>query len=150
MSKEVEEWRPIQGYEGLYEVSDLGRIKGLERTVIVYSKLTNTTFKRFFESCIKSKHHDKDGYEMVNLKKDGKHSTKKVHKLVATAFIPNLDNKSCIDHINGIRDDNRVENLRWCTQKENLNYPLARANNSKSKKISCLKRNRDKFGRFKS
>ena len=150
MSKSVEEWRPIQGYEGLYEVSDWGRVKSVERTVTIYSKLTNTTFKRIFESCIKSKHHDKDGYEGVNLKRDGKHSTKKVHKLVATAFIPNPDNKPCIDHINGVRDDNRVDNLRWCTQKENLNYPLARMNNSNSRKNSSLNRNRDKLGRFKS
>lgn len=139
MSQKIEEWRDIEGYEGLYQVSDWGRIKGLERF---------STNNIFIKEHIKSKHSDKDGYEMVNLKKNGKHSTKKVHRLVANAFIPNLENKPLVDHINGIRDDNRVENLRWFTSKENSNTPLAREHNSESSKKSVRKRNRDNLGRF--
>tara|TARA_R110000772_G_scaffold244683_1_gene357879 strand:+ start:102 stop:575 length:474 start_codon:yes stop_codon:yes gene_type:complete len=63
----------------------------------------------------------KDGYIQVSLSKNGKVKTLYVHRLLATAFIPNPENKRCVDHINGIKHDNRLENLRWATHKENLN-----------------------------
>ena len=64
---------------------------------------------------------DKNGYVVVSLCKNGKQKFFKVHRLLALAFIPNPENKTDVDHINGIRDDNRLENLRWLTHKENLN-----------------------------
>ena len=150
MSRSIEEWRPVVGYEGLYEVSDWGRVKSLDRVVECYSKLTNTFFKRYFKSEIKSTCLDKDCYEMVNLKKNGKHKTEKVHRLVAKAFIPNHDKKPYIDHINGIRFCNYVWNLRWCTQFENLNTSIAKANLSIAQKINAVKRNRNGLGQFTS
>lgn len=63
----------------------------------------------------------KNGYSYVGLMKNGKRRLKSIHRLVAEAFIPNPDNKLCIDHCNTIRTDNRVENLRWCSHKENMN-----------------------------
>ena len=81
---------------------------------------------------------DKDGYEGVNLKIGGKSYRKKVHRLVAEAFIDNPNNYPCIDHINGIRDDNRVENLRYCTVKMNANYELAKKNRSLAIKQSYV------------
>lgn len=62
------------------------------------------------------------GYYQVGLRKDGKRYFIGVHRLVAQAFIPNPENKSCINHINGIRTDNRVENLEWCTYSENMKH----------------------------
>lgn len=155
MSKEIEEWRPVVGYEGLYEVSDWGNVRSAERVSIVYGKIGNILLgnvidSKIIPSKIKNKHKDKDGYELINLKHKGKHSTKKVHRLVAEAFIPNPDNLPVIDHTNGIRCDNRVENLRWCTQSENLNMPLARANRSIVAKINAYKRNRNNLGQFTS
>ena len=63
---------------------------------------------------------NKDGYNIVNLWKNKKKKTIKVHRLVAEAFIPNLDNKQYINHKNAIRNDNTIQNLEWCTQKENI------------------------------
>lgn len=130
MDEQIEKWVDIKNFEGIYQISNCGRVKRISTNRIL------------------AKHHDKDGYELVNFKINNKHSLGKVHRLVAEAFIPNPQNKPCVDHINGIRDDNKVENLRWCTQQENLNMPLARKNNSSSSKIKILKRNRDCLGRF--
>lgn len=78
------------------------------------------------------------GYLRVILCKEGKKYNKSVHHLVAEAHIPNPENKACIDHINGVRTDNRLCNLRWCTAKENSNFPLAKKNMSEAKKGKCL------------
>jgi hypothetical protein len=76
----------------------------------------------------------KTGYICVGLRKHGKSYTVRLHRLLAKAFIPNMGNKPHVDHINGVRDDNRLENLRWCTNKENQNFELARINNSNALK----------------
>jgi len=107
----MEVWKEIEGYEGLYEVSSEGRV----RSIIKGNYLT-------FKSLNK--------YQRVGL---CVHSLQKwflVHRLVAQAFIPNPDNKPEVDHINCDRSDNRVENLRWVTSKENNNNPLTRQHKS--------------------
>lgn len=126
-----EEWRDVIGLEG-YQISNMGRIRSVDRTIAVGSH------KRDIVGLILKTNKDKDGYEGVNLKIGGKSYRKKVHRLVAEAFIDNPDNYPCIDHINGIRDDNRVENLRWCTVKMNANYELAKKNRSSAIKQSYV------------
>lgn len=130
---EGEQWVDIKGYEGLYKISNKGRIFALNPSFY----FPNGGFcKR--ESLIKRQFADKDGYMKTCLTKDKKQKTFSVHRLVATHFIPNINNYPCIDHINGIRDDNRVENLRWCTFKQNVNFELAKINRSESIKNSYL------------
>lgn len=111
MAKVIEEWKNIVGYEGLYMVSNLGRIKSLNyhnehREEIMKPNVWN------------------GGYLKIGLYKNGKFKRYFVHRIVAEAFIPNTENKPYIDHINTLRSDNRVENLRWCTRQENMNNPL--------------------------
>lgn len=107
----MEIWKDIDGYEGLYQVSNLGRVKSLP--------------KNGRASVIRKFSFDKDGYYKLFLWKDGVPKCKKVHRLVAEHFIPNPENKPCTDHINTIKTDNRVENLRWCTTLENNRNPLS-------------------------
>ena len=118
--KEV--WKDIRGYEGLYQVSNLGRVKSLN-------------YKRTGEERILKITKDRNGYYLVNLRKNNKTKMFKVHYLVADNFIPNPYNKPEIDHINTNPSDNRVENLRWATREENCNNELTRTHNSESKKI---------------
>ena len=125
----MEEWRDIKGFEGFYQVSNEGRVKSLDRYV---DNFWGT--KQFVRERILKGTTDKDGYLMVYLCKDGKSKNRKVHRLVAEAFIPNTENGTSIDHINTLKDDNRVENLRWCTPKENSNNPLTRKKMSESQK----------------
>lgn len=144
MSKTIEEWRDIEGYEGLYQVSDWGRVKSLNREYF-----NGKAWFKVEEHIMKS-YSDKDGYQLIRLKKNGCGKTLRVHRLVAQTFLPNQDNLPCVDHIDGNTSNNSVWNIRWCTQKENLNYPLAKVNNSNSSKIKVLKRNRNSLGQFVS
>lgn len=113
----MEEWRDIEGYEGLYQISSEGRVKSLKRIA-----RNNHTV----DSKIRKPKIDKDGYCCVSLWIDGVSKEYFIHRLVAQAFVSNPENKPCIDHINTDRTDNRVENLRWCTHKENTNNPISR------------------------
>lgn len=105
--EQIEEWRPVKDWDGLYEVSDLGRVRNPRKGNRILDGWTT-----------------KQGYVSVHLYYNGIYKKRPVHQLVAEAFCQNPDDKPFIDHINGIRTDNRASNLRWCTAKENQNNPL--------------------------
>ena len=122
-------WKDIKGYEGLYQVSNLGRVKRIGK----YKNQFNTEWES-------NKHlkmnKDRDGYCLVHLSNDGIVKCKKVHRLVAEIFIENPKNYEMINHKNEIKDDNRVENLEWCDVTYNNNYKSALTR--KYKKVEML------------
>lgn len=122
---EVEEWKDIKGYEGLYQVSNLGRVRS-----IGYGK----------ERILSSSNICHYGYIKVNLYKEGKKNTFKVHRLVAQAFIPNPNNLPEVNHKDENKLNNHVSNLEWCTTQYNINYGThnARMSKSKNKPILCV------------
>lgn len=117
-------WKSIIGYEGFYEVSNLGRVKSFNKT----------------KSGIILKQTVNHGYLQVKLYKNGLKKTIKVHRLVAEAFIVNLENKPQVNHIDEDRSNNKVNNLEWTTCKENNNH-----GNRDLKRVKTL--NKTNFGR---
>jgi len=111
MGKEI--WKPIPEYETLYEASTKGNIRSISRNV------NSGKFKIFRHGRILKKILHKVGYHHLDLCKDEKKKKRYVHRLVAITFIENPENKRTVNHINGIKTDNRVENLQWCTHSEN-------------------------------
>lgn len=111
-------WKPIKDFEGLYEISNIGRIKRLDR----YIKDSRGVVQHFRESIL-SPSRNKYGYLQTTLRKNSVKYTVRIHKLVATAFVNNPKNKPIIDHIDGNKLNNNSTNLRWVTYSENIMNP---------------------------
>lgn len=141
---EEEIWVDICGYEGLYQVSNQGRVRSLDREIC-----KNNNVKQFSKSFI-LKFEKSKGYNYVHLFKNGVRKRMAVHRLVAEAFIPNTESKPFIDHINTIRDDNRVENLHWVTPKENMENPLTKEKRKAIDRPRPKKETKDKIGKANS
>lgn len=136
----MEEWRDIVGYEGLYQVSDLGRVKSLPRL----KRNFNVNTKRFdiitIPEKIRKPQLTKYGYYRIGLTKNSKQVYHSVHRLVAEAFIPNSKNLLQINHKDENKTNNCVDNLEWCTAVYNANYGTRnkRSAEKQIKPIMCI------------
>lgn len=119
MDHEKEIWKSIENYEGLYEVSNLGRVRSLDRVVFQQGR------NQVYRGTIMSQFKDKHGYYHIRLSKKNKKKTFSVHRLVAKAFIPNPKNYPCVNHKDENPKNNKVMNIEWCTHKYNINYGTA-------------------------
>jgi len=151
MEKEI--WKPIVGYEGLYEVSNMGNIRSVTRTVLQPNKngipIAYNTLKGKPMKLSK----DRYGYLYCTLSKNGKRTQHTAHRMVAEAFLECEEpSKYCVDHINTVRTDNRVANLRFVSIKENNNNPLTIKNlrtalndkNLQSRRIETMRERKGK------
>lgn len=128
-------WKDCKHYEGLYQVSNYGRVKSLERDIVYKDgrkKHLTETMLKFGSNGV--------GYSFVYMSRNGKAKKEYVHRLVAMAFIPNPENKPQVNHIDENPMNNYVGNLEWVTSKENINYGNHNAKLSYS--LKCTDKNK--------
>lgn len=142
-----EEWKDIKGYEGLYQISNLGRVKSLER-IIKYKDGRKYKVKEKIKENNKIKH----GYCIVSLYKNCHRKSYRINRLVAEAFIPNPNNYPIVNHKDENPSNNNYKNLEWCTQKYNCNYGTSNERVSKklSKKVYQYDLNKNYIREFES
>ena len=142
----IETWKDVIGYEGLYQVSNFGRVKSLKRYRNNHSK------QQLIPESIKATRKDKQGYLLLDLYKDNKPKTVRIHRLVAEHFLNNIDNKETVNHIDGNKENNNLMNLEWSTFKEqnehlyrnnlkskdSINKVVKAMNKAQAKKVKCL------------
>lgn len=115
-------WKVVEGYNGVYSVSSFGRIRTKTRKCVRSDGTVMTYNGKILKQSDAAGR--KKGYKLIHFYREDGRDTWQVHRVVATAFIPNPENKPCVNHINGIKDDNRVENLEWSTYAENNAHAL--------------------------
>lgn len=145
----MEIWKDVKGYENLYQVSNKGRVKTLYKPDQGCSTLDENNIKKIGDV---TKH---KGYCLVQLYKDGKKKMARVHRLVAEAFIPNPMNYPQVNHIDGNKTNNCVENLEWCSGKHNMEHAakhhlLGDAKLKKTRKIQQLTLDGEVIATYKS
>lgn len=116
-----ENWKPVKGYEGVYSISNLGRLKSEARLVVNNKSGGNRLIE---ESILNRVSVNSSGYLNCLLYKNNKGKPVYIHRLVAEHFITKVDGKNFVNHKNGIKTDNRNENLEWCTEKENIHHSI--------------------------
>ena len=135
----MEHWKDIEGYEGMYQVSDLGNVRSLDRI---------NSYGRFVKGRQRKQHiNSVTGYCYVNLSKEGKYTNLLVHRLVAMAFVKNPDGKPTVNHINENKQDNRAQNLEWMTLPENLQYGT-HDERAKRNRVAPRAKDHPAFGKF--
>lgn len=150
-----ETWKDIENYEGLYQVSNLGRVKSLKRYINCDAKITSghgANRTGYWRQDTILKEVNRSGYKYVMLCRDKHHKSYAIHRLVAQAFIPNPNNLPQVNHKDEDKSNNVVDNLEWCTDLYNKQYgtridrqrqslikneKLRRSNNPKARKVIC-------------
>lgn len=127
-----EEWRPVSGYEGYYEVSSSGRVRSVARTV----SQKGGTWR--YKSYTLRQDISASGYPRVTLSRGNKPRTYQVHRLVAEAFIQNPENFPMVLHWNDVKTDNRHSNLRWGTNRDNQLDSVRNETNPRTRRTHCL------------
>lgn len=130
--KEV--WKDIAGYEGYYQVSNLGKVRSLDREV------EYPTYTRYFYGKVLKPHKKRNGYLELTLRQQKKHTQALVHRLVAIAFIPNPNNLPCVNHKDENKENNCVENLEWCTEAYNNHYGIGNRNRCVNSRNGAIKK----------
>ena len=118
----IELWKDVKDYEGLYQVSTLGRVRSLDKYIDAKNRNVDKVLRR---GKILKPAYNKCGYLRVSLYKNGKRTSFYVHRLVAKAFIPNPDNLPLVNHKDEVKDNNYPYNLEWCTDEYNQHYGTA-------------------------
>lgn len=125
-----EVWKDIKGYEGLYQISNQGRVKSLQ---FLHGNRYGASY-RYRERILKPTDNGY-GYLIVGLKKGTKRNNYYVHRLVASSFIENPDNKKYVNHLDYDKTNNKADNLEWCSQIENVRYSKHRMEHQKNTKL---------------
>ena len=139
-------WKDVVGYEGIYEVSDTGQVRTHK------DKTTYTTrhgIRKWKQRVLKQKV-SKDSTHRVSLYKNGIEKTWLVHRLVALAFIPQVEGKEYINHIDGDRNNNNVSNLEWCNHKENNNHAFDTGLMTSNVWVNLIDKNTGEVKEFRS
>ena len=120
-------WKPIKGYEGLYEVSNCGNVRSLDRDIVKYNVLTKRDNVLHIKGQIMKPSINKYGYYRLSLSKDGIRKSYPIHRLVAETFIDNPNNLPQVNHIDENKLNNNVDNLEFITLEDNVKYSLNQA-----------------------
>lgn len=140
-SLDGEVWKPIPGYEGIYEASNYGRIISLDR--VVESVHQGKSIKRHIKGKLLSQGVDRGGYNFVVLQNHSKR-TMLVHRIVAELFLPSCDGTLQVNHIDGNKQNNSVENLEYCTASENIRHAIDTGLNKSREPVVALDPNSER------
>lgn len=135
VSLEGEQWKDVVGYEGMYAVSNLGRVAGLYRITVTKAGWCRSCKPQIMKPKRNCK---KTGHLVIYLCKNGKHNPEYVHRMVALAFIPNPNNLPMVEHLDCDATNNKIHNLRWTTQSGNMNNPITIKRMSESQRKKRL------------
>jgi hypothetical protein len=141
MGRLVEEWKDVKGFEGLYQISNMGRVKSLAR----YKKNNRGSRSLIGETILKQSKNNR-GYCRIYLCKDAHKKAFSVHRLVADAFVPNPNNFTEVNHKDEDKQNNCADNLEWCDSNYNINYGTHNKRISLTK--GCVVQAFDKYGNF--
>lgn len=134
MNATQEQWRPVVGFEGIYEVSDLGRVRSVPRERVSVNGHT-----RKYPGRIRLLDKDRHGYPLITLSRDGKNVKFPVHQLVARAFIGPKPEGMEVRHLNDVRDDNRAANITYGTRSQNMYDSIQNGTHNRASRDRCCR-----------